>query len=837
MYASLSSDDTLTALHSSARGLTTHDVAKRRQKHGWNELPEKRSSWLRQFLHQFHDIFIYILFGALVISVVLPYVEKGFMTLEDLSDALVICAILVLNAVLGFVQEHKAEQALALLRQLSAPNVRVRREGREQLVPSRDLVPGDVMVLDAGDRIPADGRLLRASHAQVNESALTGEVEPVHKDPGAVTASKQLQDQTNMVFSGTELVGGSCEAVVTATALETNLGAIARLVSETTIPTTPLKQRMEVLSANLGMLILAICVVIAAIGIYSGIPFLEVLLIAVSLAVAAVPEGLPAVITVCLAMGVRRMVKRNVLVRRLAALEALGSVTLICTDKTGTITENRMAVVETWVSHPHGKGDAEQLLARIAASCNRAVEDLGDPTEVALVRHAEQLGVERLVIDDEEVPFTSEGKYMRTRHGKEHYVKGAPEVVAALVGGDADAMLAKNAEMASRGLRVLACAHGTGKTLSIVGLIGMEDPPRSGVKHAIEEAKLAGIRTVMITGDNAKTAQAIAKAVGIHGDVMEGAELDALTPAQLRERIRTTGIFARVSPQHKIAILQAHQAGGEVVAMTGDGINDAPALKAANVGIAMGKKGTQIARDAASIVLTDDNYATIVKAVREGRRLYDNIRKFILFLMRTNFAELLFFLVAFIVQIPLPYLPIHILWINLMSDGLPALALSVEKAEDDIMQRPPRPKDEGIFSNAWGTILLSVLWCFGVGFVLFLSQLSQGASVQQARSVLFTYVIFHELFFTFTSRSRLPLHRIGAFSNRPLLLAVLIPFLLQFVLLYTPVSAAFHLTPLSYREILLTIGLGASGLVFFELLKIAGFLGTRQHHKQALAAA
>ncbi len=823
MFASLSGREALRALHSSMEGLSASDITKLRAEYGWNELPQKKPSRILLFLHQFQDVFIYILFAALVISIVLPFLEAERITLSLFTDAFVIFAILILNAVLGFVQEYKAEEALALLRTLSAPNVRVRRQGKEMLIPSRELVPGDIMVLDTGDRVPADGRLLSSSHLQVNESSLTGEVEPVSKDPQSVTNSTQLQDQANMIFTSTEIVAGSCEAVVTAVGISTTLGAIARLVHETRIPVTPLKRRMEALSTQLGLIILALCIVIAVIGLFDGVPFLQILLVSVSLAVAAVPEGLPAVITVCLAMGVRRMVTRNVLVRRLAALEALGSITLICTDKTGTITQNKMSVVETWLPTGASSKD-EDLLIRIAASCNRANADLGDPTEVALIQHAEQKGVLRLPIDEELVPFTSEGKHMRTRHGEDEYVKGAPEIVAQLAGGDAD-FIKKNAEMAARGLRVLACAHGTGKTLKLVGLIAMKDPPRPGVDHAIAEAQRAGIRTVMITGDNAVTAQTVAKSVGIHGKVMEGAEIDTLTLEQLRERAKTTGVYARVSPMHKIAILQAYQSLGEVVAMTGDGINDAPALKAANVGVAMGLKGTQIAREAASIVLTDDNYATIVVAIREGRRLYDNIRKFILFLMRTNFSELLYFLVALILQMPLPYLTIHILWINLMSDGLPALALSVEEAEKDIMQRPPRPRDEGIFSGQWATIALSVLWSFAVGFILFSVLLSQGVSIEKARTMLFTFVIFHELCFTFTSRSRLPLHRIGVFSNRFLLGAVALPFVLQFILLYTPANIVFRLVPLNAAELLLTFSLALLGLIVFELMKIVGLLG------------
>ena len=550
------------------------------------------------------------------------------------------------------------------------------------------------------------------------------------------------------------------------------------------------------------------------------------LLRGLGLAVSGVAEGLPAVITVCLAVGVRQMVKRNVLVRKLESLETLGSVTVICSDKTGTITENRMRVTGLWTPDDPALGKTEKaredLLAQIAASCNRAsLPNFGDPTEIGLLTLAEERGVERLEIDEEEVPFTSEEKYMQTRHGKRVFLKGAPEKILKLAPPkDKAEVEERNAEMAERGLRVLGCAVKEGGKAVFAGLVAMEDPPRKGVKEAVLQAKAAGIRSIMITGDNVVTAAAIAESVGIEGEAMEGKDLEGVAPERLREIVKTTSVFARVSPLHKLRILEALQANGEIVAMSGDGVNDAPALKGAHVGVAMGKNGTQIAREAGSIVLTDDNFVTIVAAVSEGRHIYDNIRKFILFLMRTNFYELLFFLVTILLNLPLPYLPLHILWINLMTDGLPALALSLEPAEKDIMERPPRRREEHIFSGQWGKLILAAVTPFCIGFVILLWQLSEGVPIEEIRTKLFTFAILFQLLFTFTIRSRQPIWEIGLLSNRWLLGAIAVPFALQLLILYTPANEIFKLVPLTLTQFLSVLAVSTSGLILFEALKV-----------------
>ncbi|PIR52704.1 hypothetical protein COU76_05095, partial [Candidatus Peregrinibacteria bacterium CG10_big_fil_rev_8_21_14_0_10_49_10] len=681
MYALETVAEVLKNLQTSSEGLSDANIRAAQQKYGANALPVQTRSRLVLFMQQFQDSMVYILLVAFLLSLVAPFFEHGPLTLESFLDAIVIFAILILNAVLGFVQEFKAEEAIAMLEKLTSPHVRVRRNGTEQIMDSCDLVPGDIVILEAGDRVSADGRLIAESHLRVNESSLTGESNAVDKDTGPLSREVPLAERINMLFSGTVVTRGSGEYVVTATGLRTEIGKIAKLVSETELPETPLQKRMEQLGTLLGSFVIVLCLIVVVIGMLEGSPFLEMLLVGISLAVSAVPEGLPAVVTVCLAMGVRRMVSQHALVRRLDALETLGSVTVICADKTGTITENRMKVVQSWV--PREDAEEKHLLLQIGASCNRAVlPNLGDPTEVGLLEAAEEAHVMRLPIDEEDVPFTSEEKYMQTRHGDRSFLKGAPEKIVDLCTDvQSDLVMQKNEEFAKEGLRVLACAVRQGEAVRFVGLIAMEDPPRTTVTAAIQEAKDAGIRTMMITGDNLQTAVAIARQVGIEGDAIEGKELDKIPAKKLREYVKTISVYARVSPEHKLQILKALQENGEIVAMSGDGVNDAPALKGAHVGVAMGKVGTEVAREASSVVLADDEYATIVAAVREGRRIYDNIRKFVVFLLRANFDELLFIMTTLLLKLPLPYLPIHILWLNLMTDGLPALALGMEKAE------------------------------------------------------------------------------------------------------------------------------------------------------------
>jgi P-type Ca2+ transporter type 2C len=818
MYATLSTEEVLTKMGGALGGLCNKEIVERLSRYGFNELPLKKKPLGILFVRQFHDILIYILFGALALSIIAPFLEGGDLTIESFLDSIVIFAILLLNAVLGFVQEYRAEKAIEHLKKLTAPHSRVRRDGKEQIIPSRDLVPGDIIILETGDRISADGRLLEESHLRTDESSLTGESHAISKNTKPLEKEGNIADRKNCVFAGTLVTRGSAEYIVTATGLDTEIGKIAKLVAETEFPITPLQKRMMQLGKLIGAVVLALCLFVITVGLLQGMPFLEILLVGVSLAVSAVPEGLPAVVTVCLAMGVRRMVSKNALVRRLSALETLGSVSVICADKTGTITQNKMKVVQVSLASEADKS----LLLQIIGSCNHAqLPDLGDPTEIGLLAYAEKEGAKREEIDAEEVPFSSEDKYMQTHHEGRSYLKGAPEKIVELCDEvDAGTVLKQNEAMATKGLRVLACAVQEKGVTRFVGLVGMEDPPRRTVKAAIAEAKKAGIRTIMITGDNIVTAKAIAKKVGIEGEAMMGEELNDMTAKELSRRLEKVSVFARVSPEHKLLILEALEHTGHIVAMSGDGVNDAPALKGAHVGVAMGKNGTEVARTAASIVLADDHYATIVSAISEGRRIYDNIRKFVLFLLRANFDELLLIATTIILGIPLPYLPIHILWINLMTDGLPALALGMEKAEPDIMRRPPRPPNEHLLSGEWGRLVIAALWAFAVAFLFYLWQLSKGVPLEEARTTTLTLAINFELLMAFTVRSHLPIWKIGFFSNKWMLGAVAIPFLLQIILLYSPLSLVFHLTPITLIEWGEIFLLAFSGFAVFEMMKL-----------------
>ncbi|MBU0766505.1 cation-translocating P-type ATPase [Patescibacteria group bacterium] len=821
MYANLTADDVLKRLGTTLDGLKTSDINKKRTEFGFNELPHKKRSLILLFVSQFQDILVYILIVALALSIATPFLEGHVLTFESFLDSIVIGSILLLNAILGFIQEYKAEEAIKMLQKMTAPHVRVRRNGGEKIIESRELVPGDIIIIEAGDMISADGRIISESHLRCNESSLTGEHEAVSKTARVVRGKKSFAEQENMVFRGTLVTRGSGEYVVTATGLNTEIGKIAKLVSETEFPETPLQRKMKQLGKLLGAVVLVLCLFVLGVGYLKGMHFLDVLLVAVSLAVSAVPEGLPAVVTVCLALGVRRMVKKNALVRRLDSLETLGSVTVICADKTGTITENRMEVKEAWTGGG-GKEGTKELMATVLASCNRAKwPKLGDPTEIGLLGYARKLGAQRLPIDKEEVPFTSEDKYMMTRHGKKYFLKGAPEVIVKMCDDvKAKEVLNQNNEFARKGLRVLAAAIKENGKIKFLGLVALEDPAREGVKEAINDAKTAGIRTIMITGDNIITAKAIAEQVGIEGDAMLGDEMATLDKKALKKHLKHTAIFARVSPSHKLVILEALKSMGEIVAMSGDGVNDAPALKGSHVGIAMGRNGTEVAREAASIVLADDHYSTIVNAIREGRRIYDNIRKFILYLLRANFDELLLIMTVMILGMPLPYLPIHILWINLMTDGLPALALGMEKAEADIMLRPPRLHNEHLLAGEWGRLIIAGLYAFALAFLYFLWQMGSGVPLIEARTTTFTLAMVFELFLAFTVRSRRPLWEIGVFSNKWLIWAVSIPLCLHLLLLYTPLNVLFRLVPLSLLEWVEIIVLAFSGFLIFELMKL-----------------
>jgi P-type Ca2+ transporter type 2C len=890
MYTNLSAEEAVRKLRASHEGLSGSEVEMRLIEFGFNEMPEKKRSLILLFLKQFHSTLVYILLGALTLSIVLPYYEHASTSLStgspplglvDFMDAIAIGAILVLNALLGFFQEKKAENAIAILQQMSAPNVKVRRDGRVAIISSRELVPGDVLLLEEGDRVSADARVLSSRGIAVDEASLTGESKPARKKVDALPGQPSLGDQTNCVFRGTVVTDGRAEALVYATGLNTEIGKIATLVSTVEHPPTPLEKSMMSLGRWLGAVVIFFCAVIFVAGKLHGMPIGEMLLASASLAVSAVPEGLPAIVTVCLAIGVQRMIKRKVLTRELKAIETLGSITVICTDKTGTLTENQMEVREI-------VSDDRELLLEIACSCNNAHSlEVGDPTEIGLLEAAQKAGVSRRAIVGEDIPFSSETMYMMTTHevdGREvKYLKGALENILSMcthilengrerpiTHEDRCRITKQNEHMAAKALRILGFSYckglclreefesdtphyhrplsrrmtpssepcdvpgrkaGTEKSKMVyVGLAGMLDPPREGVKDAIARARQAGIRTVIITGDHALTAGAVGKLVGVESDVLRGDEIDHLHDGEMQMVADEISIFARVTPTHKVRLLKALQDSGEIVAMGGDGVNDAPALKRAHVGFAMGKRGTDVARETAEIVLTDDHYESVVAAVEEGRTIYDNIRKFVVFLLRANFDELAVVLISIVSGLPLPYLPIHILLINLMTDSLPAMALAMEKPEKNVMRRLPRnPKQHILHGEVFFIVLAAIVATIAAFHVFAVGGGMDGSNVDLARTMVVVTSIMFELTLVFTCRSRRSLLEIGPFSNRYLLGAVAIAFTLLLLLLYTPLALVVSLVPLTLSQWILPFAWSFGALVFFELLKIARVQACKLH--------
>ena len=823
-------------------GLAADDADVRLLQHGPNALPETAPrSWLQRAADQFRDFMILVLLAAAVLS--------GF--IGDVADTVAILVIVLLNAAIGMVQEWRADRAMQALRQLAVPHARVRRGGRVEVVETQRLVPGDVVLLEAGDMVPADLRLVGAEQLRVDESALTGESVTVLKHTAALRAQTDLPlgDRLNLAFKGTLVTNGRGAGVVVATGAHTELGRIAALMQSGGERSTPLQRRLAAFGKRLSLAVLAICAVIFGVGVLRGEPLLLMALTAISLAVAAIPEALPAVVTVLLALGARAMARCNALVRRLPAVETLGSVTTICSDKTGTLTLNHMRVqgARAW-------GDAAALW-RAAALCNDAVpaqtpgQWLGDPTETALLDHArDEAALDVAALRRElprvaELPFDSERKRMSTVHHDGHgalwlgLTKGAPESVLPLcatvrtaVGAqpiDAQAAQADAEALAAQGMRILAVAQRTWSApppvdaieapgLTLLGLIGLLDPPRAEARQAVAECLSAGIVPVMITGDHPATALAVARDLGIADGgarTLTGAELAALDDAALDAAAVEVRVYARTDPAQKIRIVQALQRRGQFVAMTGDGVNDAPALRAADIGVAMGKGGTDVAREAASLVLLDDNFATIVAAVREGRRIYDNIRKFVRYTMTSNSGEIWVLFLAPLLGLPVPLLPIHILWINLVTDGLPGLALAAEPAERGVMQRLPRPPQESVFAHG--------LWQHALFVGLLIGALCLGVQAwavaqgnPHAQTLVFVVLTFTQMAHVLAIRSeRDSLFALGLASNQPLLGAVALTFALQLAVVYVPaLQGVFHTRALSPGEFALRLGCAA--LVF-----------------------
>ncbi len=840
------------------RGLEPQEAARRLRQYGRNELARpKKKGILRRFLAQFSDFMVLILLAAAAVSFVTSYLQHS----RDYVDSIIILAIVVVNAVTGMVQESRAEKAIEALKKLSSPKARVLRGGREQLVDAALLVPGDIVRLRAGDLAPADLRLLQANGLKAGESALTGESLPVGKEAAALyPAGTPLGDRKNMVFSSSSIAAGNGTGVVVATGMETQVGRIAHMLASQEAPQTPLQKRLAQTGRWLGAAALLICLVIFLMGLLQSIPPLEMFLISISLAVAAIPEGLPAVVTIVLAAGVRRMAAKRSIVRHMPAVETLGSASVICSDKTGTLTQNRMTVTE--LRGPYGPvglhSEEGRRLLSLAALCNNSTESggrfLGEPTETALAAACPERKseLEAKYPRVREIPFSSSRKMMTTVHrrpggGWRIISKGAPDVLAAHCAGPTAALLRGNEAMARRALRVIGVAcrdtdslpdgeAGLEQGLTFCGLVGMIDPPRPGVKEAVAQCRQAGIRPVMITGDHAATAAAIARDIGIltPGDeVLTGRELDALSQQELEQRASRCAVFARVSPEHKVRIVKAFQKNGHVVAMTGDGVNDAPALKAADIGCAMGQSGTEVAKSAAEMVLADDNFTTIVAAVREGRGIYANIRKTVHFLLSCNIGEILTVFVGFLLRLPTPLLAIQLLWVNLVTDSLPALALGVEPIDGSVMTKKPAKPKESLFSGGMAYNIL-VEGCLIGALSLAAYTIGRAffdpdpASPLVGRTMAFAVLSLAQVAHTFNMRSEGSIFCSRHKGSRLLPAALACAVLQCAVILFPPLSGLFKTVPLSGAQWGVVALLALTPIAVVELEKLLARLFGRR---------
>ena len=865
-YHQLPASEAVQTLNSdSSRGLRSEQVQERLASVGENKLKEKKKKTnVQRFLAQFKDVMILILLGAALISFIIACVEGEP---KEFFEPLLILLIVVLNAIMGVMQESKAEKALEALKNLSAPHARVIRDGKESVIDASQLVPGDIIRLEAGDFIPADGRLLRSVSLKCEESALTGESVPSEKDAEAAVEEKApLGDRSNMVFSGCSVTYGTALAVVTATGMDTEMGKIANLLDNESDSQTPLQQKLAQLGKYLGILALAACAIIFVVGLANGIPALEIFMTAVSLAVSAIPEGLPAIVTIVLSIGVQRMVKKNALIRRLPAVETLGSASVICSDKTGTLTQNRMTLVKAYVDGQNGLEDistqnsdpVRRLLQYASLCCDGTVtfqgdevQHIGDPTETAIVLAAHRNGMPKDDLNRRyprlaELPFDSDRKLMTTINqidGKYVViVKGAFDMmVPRCVAGDLEKARDTVEQMSSDALRVLAVAwkeidtvpqHPTSEELecglTLMGLVGMIDPPRPEAKKAVDVCRRAGIKPVMITGDHVVTAAAIAKDLGIMqpGDrAITGAELDAMTDAELDSQVERISVYARVSPENKIRIVKAWQRKGQVVSMTGDGVNDAPALKAADIGCAMGITGTDVAKGAADMTLTDDNFSTIVDAVREGRGIYANIRKVVGFLLGTNIGEVITVFTAMLLWHKTPLLSMQLLWINLVTDSLPAISLGMEAVEADVMEKKPRSREEGIFAHGLGLrVVLQGIMFAVLSLIAFVVGEKAVGTLAGGQTMAFLVLSVSQVVQAYNMRSEHSLFQIGPFSNHKLNWAALVSLLLVALVLFTPLRIPFGLTVLPGKTYLMGFGLTLIPVLVMELSKAFGLI-------------
>lgn len=868
MWYNKSSEEILQQFKSDIdNGLSQEEASNRLDKFGPNKLAdkEKKSIWKLLF-EQINDPLIYVLLAAAIVSAVL----------NEISDSIIIAVVIIVNAVVGLMQESKAERALELLKELSTPKALVKRDGKIQEISSENLVQGDVVLLDAGRYVPCDMRIVEAVSLKIEESALTGESVPSDKSAEVISENENiaLGDQRNMAFMSTLVTHGRATGIVVGTGMNTEIGKIAKMLDDGEKNLTPLQKKLAKLGKVLGAMALSICALIFVIGLIQGRDLFEMFFTAISLAVAAIPEGLPAIVTIVLALGVQRMIKENAIIRKLPAVETLGAVNIICSDKTGTLTQNKMTVTKFYannklldISELNIENYEEKILVDNMILCNDATyskdSKTGDPTEIALLEIGDKLGISKQKAENmhkriDEIPFDSDRKLMTTvnKYGEKFRVitKGAVDnlikiCTKVVINGNIIPMndeirsniLSASNEMSDDALRVLATAfkdidsdkdlNGEKNLLEsdliFVGLYGMIDPPRENVKKSIEECKFSGIRTVMITGDHKNTAFAIAKELGIADDESQavlGAELDTMTEEEVNERIDNLRVFARVSPEHKVKIVKALKKSGNIVSMTGDGVNDAPSLKAADIGVAMGITGTDVAKGASDMILTDDNFSTIVAAVKEGRNIYNNIKKSVNFLLSCNIGEIIALFISIVIGLPVILRPIHLLWINLITDSLPALALGVDPGDPDIMKEKPRDPEEGFFSGKNGFFLvtngivigLTALCAFYIGMKRY------PTSLMHAQTMTFVVLSVSQLFYTLSIRHhKKSILSMGIFTNKYLIGAIIIGILLQNIVITAPIlSSLFKVYRLTLQDWIFVTMLSLVPLVLNEIFKI-----------------
>ena len=839
-------------------GLTEDEASKRLEKYGANNLKEKKKENLFiKFIKQFNDFMIIVLIIAAIISAIVAKTNGS----GDYIDSIIIIAIVIFNAIMGLIQEEKAEKSLEALKKMSAPNAKVRRNGKIQEIEAAQVVPGDVVILEAGNYVPADCRLIDSYNLQIEESSLTGETLPTSKQADVIlNANTAIGDLKNMAFATTIVVNGHAEAVVVETGMNTKVGQIAGMIIENESPETPLQKKLGEVGKTLAITCMIICGLIFLIGIWKQIPITEMFMTSVGLAVAAIPEGLPAIVTIMLSIGVTKMAKKNSIIRKLPAVETLGCSSVICSDKTGTLTQNKMTVTQIRNAVGLVKNDDRRFILELGTMCTDTIESqevIGEATEVAITNAAVEMNLRKRDLYDQmqrinEISFDSKRKMMTTIHkiGSKYRIitKGAPDVLIKRcsqyyqngriepIFSKRDALQEQNQMMAEDALRVIAIAYKDVEKLpreinsetienelTFVGLIGMIDPPREGVKEAVKTCRKAGIKTVMITGDHLQTAKAIAKELGIlrKGDLaINGETLEKMSQQELERDIMRYSVFARVSPEHKVRIVKAFQSTGAVVAMTGDGVNDAPALKNADIGIAMGKGGTDVAKNASDMVLTDDNFVTIVEAVKQGRNIYDNIKKAVHFLLATNIGEIVAIFVGLLLGIKSPLLAIQLLWVNLVTDSLPAIALGLEKAENNIMNRLPRNPRKSLFADGlWGKITtegvmigMLTLVAFSIGNNLY--------SIEVGRTMAFLSLGILELVHSFNIKGEESIFKTGLFENRYLVGAFVLGTLLQVVVVViSPLAQIFDVVPLNSVQWLMTVIISILPVVIVELQK------------------